>query len=74
MFIVYSPPSAHLLLINPSGAYTISAYLPWLVVAYEVYHADRALKMPVSGYVLIIAARRTIIGEAQPIPVPEVHV
>lgn len=74
VLIIYGPPSAHLFFINPSGACAISAYLPRLVIAYEVYHIDSTLKMPVSRYVLIIAAGRTIVGEAQPIPVLEVHV
>ena len=74
MFVVHCPPSSHLLFIHAGGTCTISADPPWFVVSNEMHHVYSTLKVSVSRNILVVATRRTIVGKAQPVPIPEMHV
>lgn len=39
-----------------------------------MHSTDTTLKVPIRRHVLIVSTRRTIIREAQPLPIPEMHV
>lgn len=39
-----------------------------------MYHVDTALEMAICRHILVIPARRAIVGEAQSLPISEVHI
>lgn len=75
MPIVHSPPSADHLVEGGHAVGSMSTGKPRLVGAYEVYHVDTRLKVPVSRNVLVMSRRSNIVRKAQAMEaVLEVHV
>lgn len=74
MLIVHSPPPAQQFFIDSNCSFILSTNDPGLFIANIMYHADAALEMSISRHILVIPTRCTIVGEAQSLPVTEMHI
>ena len=74
MLVIDSKPSTQQLFINSSRSFLFSPNVPRFLISNEVYHADIALEMSISGHILVVSTWRTIVREAQSFPIPKMHI
>lgn len=74
MLVIDSPPPTQQLLIYPSSSFRFSPDYPRLISSNVVHHADTALEVSISRYILVVSTRRAVVREAQPLPIPEMHI
>ena len=75
MFVIHRPPAAHQFLVDSTATTrSFPPNDPRFVVTNVMNKADTTLEVPVRGHILVIATRRAVVGEAEPLPISKVHV
>lgn len=74
MSIVDSPPPAQQLVIRRLGWGNLPGHIPRFLGTDEMHHTDRTLEVLIGRDVLVVCAGCAVIREAEPMPVPKMHI
>lgn len=74
MSIIDSPPSAQQLVVRRLRWGNLPGHVPGFLGTDKMHHTDRTLEVLIGRDVLVVCARRAVIREAEPMPVPKMHI
>ena len=74
MPIIYGPPPPKQLIVRRLRRKHLPRHIPRLLSPNKMNQTDGTLKMSVSRNILVVRTGGAVIGETEPMPVPEMHI